>query len=224
MFYYLYEIKNLINDKIYVGVHKSKTLDDSYMGSGKGIRTAIKKYGKHNFSKRIIEVFPTKEEMYSREAQIVTEEFVLRRDTYNFACGGSGGSIEQNRKSFTGNHTPDTKLKISKAITGRKATDETKQLLRKHNWARQFPEEQKEHAISAGKLRWKIDNKHRAESCIKISDTLKLRNSEMRAAKIPHPVTGIVRDKVCCPYCQKIGSMNTMSRWHFNNCKNYKTI
>lgn len=30
---------------------------------------------------------------------------------------------------------------------------------------------------------------------------------------------GKVRDKVECPYCNKQGAMNTMSRFHFENCK-----
>lgn len=30
---------------------------------------------------------------------------------------------------------------------------------------------------------------------------------------------GLIRDKVICPICNKSGAKNTMSRWHFENCK-----
>lgn len=33
---------------------------------------------------------------------------------------------------------------------------------------------------------------------------------------------GKVREVVECPYCMKRGSMNTMSRWHFTNCKKFQ--
>lgn len=42
MFYYLYEIRNNINGKIYVGVHKTKDINDGYMGSGKHLKYAQK--------------------------------------------------------------------------------------------------------------------------------------------------------------------------------------
>src|ERR1035437_4224431 len=91
MFYYLYKITNVLNDKIYVGVHKTKSLDDGYMGSGKIIRSAIAKHGISNFSKDILEFFDTSEAMYAREAEFVNEEFLLREDVYNLRRGGYGG-------------------------------------------------------------------------------------------------------------------------------------
>jgi dissimilatory sulfite reductase (desulfoviridin) alpha/beta subunit len=85
MFYYLYEIKNTINNKIYVGVHKTANLNDGYMGSGKAINRAIKKYGVENFTKTILEYFTNETSMYSKEKEVVNEEFLARPDVYNLS-------------------------------------------------------------------------------------------------------------------------------------------
>lgn len=91
MFYYMYQITNKVNNKIYVGVHKTKSLDDGYMGSGKVIKSAIEKHGILNFEKVILEHFENQEAMYAREKEVVNEEFLLREDVYNLRCGGYGG-------------------------------------------------------------------------------------------------------------------------------------
>jgi len=103
MFYYLYEIKNKINNKIYVGVHRTENLDDGYMGSGKAIAAAINKYGHSNFEKRILEFFDNPKDMYAREKEIVTEEFLLNNNTYNIRRGGNGGfdHINKNKELLT---------------------------------------------------------------------------------------------------------------------------
>jgi hypothetical protein len=71
MFYYLYEVKNKINGKIYVGVHKTVNLDDGYMGSGVIIKRAIEKHGIDNFEKVILEMFADDEAMYIRVVMVV---------------------------------------------------------------------------------------------------------------------------------------------------------
>lgn len=91
MFYYLYKITNLLNNKIYVGVHKTHDMNDGYMGSGKVIKRAIEKYGIDNFRKDILETFQDEESMYAREKEFVTEDFLSREDVYNLRRGGSGG-------------------------------------------------------------------------------------------------------------------------------------
>ena len=90
-YYILYQVTNNLNSKIYVGVHKTKNLDDGYMGSGKVINAAIAKYGIENFTRVILEQFENSAAMYAREKEVVTDEFLLREDTYNLRRGGSGG-------------------------------------------------------------------------------------------------------------------------------------
>lgn len=81
---------NLINGKIYIGKHKTKNKDDSYMGSGVEIIKDIKKYGIDNFVKTILFECSSEKEMNEKELEIVNKEFVNRSDTYNRTIGGYG--------------------------------------------------------------------------------------------------------------------------------------
>ena len=90
-YFYLYEVRNNISGKIYVGVHKTRNLNAGYMGSGKVIQRSIEKNGIENFTKTILEHFDSSEEMYAREKEVVHEEFLNRDDTYNLRRGGYGG-------------------------------------------------------------------------------------------------------------------------------------
>ena len=91
MFYYTYKITNLINEKIYIGVHKTKNLGDDYMGSGKVLNRAKDKHGIENFHKEILKFHDTQEEMFAHEAELVTRDFITRNDVYNIKLGGEGG-------------------------------------------------------------------------------------------------------------------------------------
>lgn len=87
----IYRVICLENGKVYVGKHQTEDLDDGYLGSGKMLRKAIEKYGADKFKKEILHVFETEEEMNAKEAELVTEEFCARDDTYNLCPGGKGG-------------------------------------------------------------------------------------------------------------------------------------
>ena len=91
MYYTIYKVTNLINQKIYVGMHKTSNLNDDYMGSGKVLKLVFVKYGIKNFKKEIIDIFSTNEEMLEAEANIVNEDFVKNPNTYNLKIGGEGG-------------------------------------------------------------------------------------------------------------------------------------
>lgn len=102
MFYIIYKITNQINGKIYIGSHKTKDLNDAYMGSGKYLKRAQEKHGIENFTREILFVFDNPEQMYAKEKEIVNEDFLSEENTYNLKIGGFGGwdYINQNSDKF----------------------------------------------------------------------------------------------------------------------------
>lgn len=134
----IYQISNTVNGKIYIGAHSTENINDSYMGSGIAIRQAIKKYGIESFAKDILHVFDTREEMYEKEREIVSLDFVNRPDTYNMGVGGRGapmaliGWTEEQRKLISTEtsramQTPEMREFMRSVRTGKKDSEESRQ-------------------------------------------------------------------------------------------------
>lgn len=121
MFYYLYKITNTLNNKIYIGIHQTKDLSDGYFGSGLNLNRAIKKYGKENFVKEILEYFDNEESMIEREKQLVNSDFVKSNDTYNIMEGGKGSFSYINSLPNQGHRTGQQREAAS--IAGAKHRD-----------------------------------------------------------------------------------------------------
>ncbi len=126
MYYLLYEITNLVNGKTYIGQHTTENVDDGYMGSGKAIMDAIKKYGKENFKKEILLYAKNEVALNFFERALVTPEFIELNTNYNLREGGGNGKLSaETRKKLSEiskgrKHTTSTKAKISAANKGRK--------------------------------------------------------------------------------------------------------
>lgn len=107
MKYIVYQTINVINNKIYVGVHKTENPDifDGYLGCGVLINSpssymypntpfqyAVKKYGTNSFKRTTLQIFDTAKEAFALEALIVNYDFIKRKDVYNAVLGGGGGN------------------------------------------------------------------------------------------------------------------------------------
>ncbi len=111
MFYTVYKITNLINNKYYIGKHQTKKLDDNYMGSGKLLKKAI-----INFKKEILYVFDNESDMNAKEKELV----VICEQSYNLCDGGFGGFSYINRAKLNirsgYTHSNETIIKIKQAV------------------------------------------------------------------------------------------------------------
>lgn len=101
MYYTIYRIINKINDKVYIGKHKTINLDDGYMGSGKLIKRAITKYGIDNFEKEYICFCDDENQMNLIEKNLVNHCHVANNMTYNLKLGGVGGFDYINNNKLT---------------------------------------------------------------------------------------------------------------------------
>lgn len=108
MYGYIYKTTNLINNKIYIGQHKSDTFNENYKGSGIMIKRALKEYGKEHFKVELLESCESQDELNNKEIYYIN--LFKSQDTnigYNIVQGGQ-------ERFFTGQkHSEASKLKMS---------------------------------------------------------------------------------------------------------------
>jgi len=168
---YIYLITNKINNKKYVGKCEERP-DKSkyYFGSGNQIKLAIKKYGKKNFTKEILEENLTKENICEREIYWIKELNTHSKIGYNLTDGGDGirNPSEEIRKKLS--DLGKQRIGNLNNRYGSKLTEEHKEILRKVNLNKKLSQETKE----------KISNKKKG---FKMSDENKKKMSENRIGK-----------------------------------------
>jgi len=86
----IYETINLINGKRYIGQDLNN--NPEYLGSGLLLQRAIKKHGKENFKKTILEHCSSRDELSIREKFWINNSNAVESEQYyNIARGGNGG-------------------------------------------------------------------------------------------------------------------------------------
>jgi hypothetical protein len=108
---FVYQTKNKINNKTYVGFHCTNNLNDGYIGCGVrsmayavackkyGVKSAfidaVSKYGYNNFETKILSFYDTVKECIEEEKFIVNEKWVNSNSNYNISLGGNGGALNK---------------------------------------------------------------------------------------------------------------------------------
>ena len=221
---YIYKITNNLNNKIYIGL-KTLTVKESksYYGSGTAIKNAIDKYGKHNFTKTILEHNVADWDLLKEREQYWIEYYDSYNNGYNMTLGGDG--------SLGRVVSDETKEKIRKAFKGKKIgpySDERKAAMKE--------------GIKNAPSRKNIKKPPRTEEHIKnLSKALKGKPIHVNTRKAllkaitGKPCSEETRKKISeankgprgkqnyntstCPYCNMTGRSANMTRYHFDNCK-----
>lgn len=138
MYGYIYLTTNLVNNKKYIGRHKSSEFTENYKGSGKYLWNAINKYGWDNFKVEMIEECNSDEELNERERYWISHYNAVESDEfYNITEGGDGRSLFGiNNGMYGKNHSIEAKDKISNSMKGKNNpfygkhhSDKTKEIL-----------------------------------------------------------------------------------------------
>lgn len=129
---FIYITTNLINGKRYLGMcayHRNNS--NTYLGSGKALRRAIKKYGSQSFKRETVEECSDKTSMIEAEIRWIEQLQCVSDPTwYNMNSGGYA----------------------TKGFTGKKHSEETKAKMRQ-NYRRPMSESTRQKFVENGKVR-----------------------------------------------------------------------
>ena len=175
MFYTIYKVTNKLNGKFYIGKHQTTKVDDAYYGSGKSIKEAIQKYGIKNFDKEVLFVFDNEDEMNLKEKELITEEFVNRKDTYNLGVGGEGGAHFKGKT-----HSPETIEQIKQKRAEQAFSSETRRKISEANKGRKVSEQTRQLHSANGKAR--VGKPHSEETKLKIAEAIRQKRKMARGS------------------------------------------
>jgi group I intron endonuclease len=92
---YIYKTTNLINGRCYIGKKNKSVFDENYYGSGIALQSAIKKYGRENFTIEVLHWANTINELNQLERNSIAL-YEGSGKLYNIARGGNGGDTTTN--------------------------------------------------------------------------------------------------------------------------------
>lgn len=175
---WIYQIKNIVNHKVYIGQTTQYNVATRWMEHIKSINSgmdshlirAFKCHGLENFAFSVVAEVPN-DRLDEAEIDAISNRKSLSPNGYNIREGGSRGkhsqeSIEKIRESHIGKtHTDETKEKLRQLNLGKKHTQESKEKNRQAMLGKPKPQEAVEKSAKA-----RTGLKRSNEVCKKIGD------------------------------------------------------
>ena len=246
---FIYLTTCLIDDCIYVGqrVIQNKKSDETYLGSGKYLKRAIKKHGIENFIREILEYCKDQDQLNEREMYWIDKFNARDQETgYNIAPGGRFGDVLTNhpdkeeiykRRGIGLSrylHTEEGRIKRRETMLKIHQRLEHKEKMRSIQKEVQNREDVRLKKSINGKI---TKNKPEAKQLASIQSKKKWQNEEyrekIRQSQIKSWLNGergILQSNkgkerwrqqvvVTCNICNKTGRGFTFKAHHFSNCK-----
>lgn len=169
MYGFVYITTNLINGKQYIGQHKGDGNDD-YLGSGDRLIMAIKKYGKENFKREILEFADSLEDLNELERYyIALADAVNNNNYYNIA---HGGHVNPHYGTDNGMHRSNIPKEKRQEINEKlKKSRRNNEKLKEYHKSQEFKKKMSE--VTKGKKNPMTGKKHTDESKKKMSENRK---------------------------------------------------
>lgn len=169
-YHFIYKTTFLPNGKYYVGMHSTNNLNDGYLGSGTRLLRMVRKYGKDKFKCEVLEYYNTRDELATRERDLITEDLINNPMCLNLQPGGGGGvSREVGLALAKAGAEAQRRLRESgdeEYLKKCKRNAENKKLLNKVLW------EKGAFDMHYGHTRW-VGKKHKPESIVKMQNAAK---------------------------------------------------
>jgi hypothetical protein len=206
---YLIEKKSAVEteQKYYIGVRscECKIGDDDYMSSSKYLKEDIEQTGREQYNKIILKRFDKREDALNYEI-LMHEKFDVacnpiffnkaKQKTVGFACGPGELNPFYGKK-----HTEEYKQRQSVLLKTKNCRQKKTNLGLVHT-------EETKLKMSLKRKEWMSKNKHPMKDKFMTPEE-----------KIKYGANFKNHLRVGCKYCDKIGSIANMARWHNDNCK-----
>jgi hypothetical protein len=91
-YHFIYKTTCMVTSHFYIGLHSTDDLDDKYLGSGVRLGRSVKKYGKDQHVRQILEMCSSRDAASAREKDLLSEEVRSNPLCMNIGIGGLGAS------------------------------------------------------------------------------------------------------------------------------------